>query len=60
MKIMKPFTEREYDESVRKFRYFDTRTDAERRRWWTKARVPGEVRKTRMPGGSGFRNNWEG
>lgn len=57
---MKPFTEREYDESVRKFRYFDTRTGVERRRWWTKARIPGEVRSTRMLGGSGFRNNWEG
>lgn len=24
-----------------------------------KARVPGTVRPSRLPGGSGFRNNWE-
>lgn len=24
-----------------------------------KARVPGTVRSTRMPGGSGFRNHWQ-
>lgn len=38
----------------------DTRTMHIRNRWWTKARVPGTVRASRLPGGSGFRNNWEG
>lgn len=40
--------------------YVDTRTGNVRKRWWTNARVPGTVRTSRMPGGSGFRNNWEG
>jgi hypothetical protein len=40
----------------------DTRTGQRRKRWWTKARVPGTVRSTRMPGGSGYRGDklWEG
>lgn len=61
MKRTKPFTE------VRMTRYGelfnqDTRTDNVRKRWWTKARIPGAVRKSRMPGGSGYRGDklWEG
>jgi hypothetical protein len=40
----------------------DTRTGARRKRWWTKARIPGTVRPSRMPGGSGYRGDklWEG
>lgn len=40
----------------------DTRTGNIRRRWWTKARIPGTIRHSRMPGGSGYRGNrvWEG
>lgn len=64
MKIMKPFTEEKsvhydingYKHSV----YVDTRTGEVRNRWWTKSRVPGNIRSSRMPGGSSFRNNWEG
>lgn len=41
-------------------RYIDTRTGEERNRWWTKARTPGTIRPSRLPGGSGDRNNWEG
>ena len=42
--------------------YMDTRTGRIRTRWWTKARVPGTVRATRQPGGSGYRGDklWEG
>ncbi len=40
--------------------YVDTRTGHTRNRWWTKARIPGVIRESRKPGGSGFRNNWEG
>lgn len=35
----------------------DIRTWHIRKRWWRKARTPGTVRKSRMPGGSGFRNH---
>lgn len=55
MKHMKPFTK-----YVENFGYIDTRTGKLRARWWTKARIPGTVRPSRMPGGSSFRNNWEG
>ena len=59
MKRMKPDTNRVVgnDGSVK---YFDTRNGNQRKRWWTKARIPGEIRESRKPGGSGFRNNWEG
>ena len=59
MKKMKPFTMLIGRLDGSHF-YLDTRTKMPRKRWWTKARVPGTVRRTRMPGGSGFRNNWEG
>lgn len=39
--------------------YINTLTRQIRRRGWTKARVPGTIRASRLPGGSGFRNNWE-
>lgn len=39
--------------------YLNTRDGGIRKRWWTKARIPGTVRASRLPGGSGFRNNWE-
>lgn len=39
--------------------YIDNRTGLVRKRWWTKARIPGTIRASRLPGGSGFRNNWE-
>jgi len=32
------------------------RTSEER---WHKARMPGAIRQSRLPSGSGFRNNWE-
>lgn len=33
-----------------------------RKHWWTKARIPGTIRPSRMPGGSGYRGDrvWEG
>lgn len=38
-----------------------SRVDPDGRSWRKhKARKPGTVRLTRLPGGSGFRNNWEG
>lgn len=62
MKRMKADTDFYYSMSLRKVVYTDTRTDRERKRWWTKARTPGVTRKSRMPGGSGFRGYlaWEG
>lgn len=58
MKRMKPNTEERLTRHGETW-YQDTRTGAFRRRWWTKARIPGTVRASRLPGGSGFRNNWE-
>lgn len=60
MKRMKPNTIVEYSISSGTKVYRNSITGELRRRWWTKARIPGTVRETRMPGGSGFRNNWEG
>lgn len=60
MRKMKPFTAKEASFSLGRFVYRNTLTGKLRKRWWTKARVPGTVRKSRLPGGSGFRNNWEG
>ena len=61
MKKMKPFTVKfvVVGEVLGTIKYFDIRTGKERHRWWTKARIPGTVRPSRMPGGSGFRNNWQ-
>lgn len=56
MKKMKPNTVIIEDGYGHKH-YVDTRNMLTRRRWWTKSRVPGTVRKTRMPGGSGFRGH---
>lgn len=58
MKKLKPFTGVIRNPDGSKL-YVDTRNGQIRKRWWTKARVPGTIRKSRMPGGSGFRNNWE-
>lgn len=60
MKRRKPNTNKVRNNNTGETKYFDTRTGEERTRWWTKARIPGEVRDSRKPGGSGFRNNWEG
>lgn len=71
MKRLKPFTGVHYavcttDTEVSPVYtvYVDTRFDYQkiRRRYWTKARVPGTPRQSRMPGGSGFRGfkTWEG
>lgn len=59
MKKLKPNTVIHTEEDGKKY-YLDERTGNPRKRWWTKARIPGRIRKTRLPGGSGFRNNWEG
>lgn len=37
--------------------YVNTRTHIVRKRWWTKARIPGTVRASRLPGGSGYRGD---
>jgi hypothetical protein len=61
MKRMKPHTEKYWEifphisTDKGRFVYIDTRTGNVRKRWWTKARVPGEVRASRLPGGSGYR-----
>lgn len=60
MRKMKPSTVKEADFSLGRFIYRSTLNGELRKRWWTKARVPGTVRKSRRLGGSGFRNNWEG
>lgn len=59
MKRIKPNTLCVVNVVTNKIEYVDTRTWNIRKRWWTKARIPGEVRPSRMPGGSGFRNNWQ-
>lgn len=60
MRKMKPFTVKEADHNLGRFVYRNTINGEVRKRWWTKARIPGTIRKSRKPGGSGFRNNWEG
>lgn len=64
MRKLKPFTEEKsvhYDSNGHKHSvHVDKRTGEVRKRWWTKARVPGTVRPSRMAGGNGFRNNLEG
>lgn len=64
MKRMKPNTTQVHqilpNDQFGPWMYVDTRTGGVRKRWWTKARTPGTTRKSRMSGGSGFRNNWEG
>lgn len=59
MKKMKPYTQKVTKVTDESVHYVDIRTWRIRRRWWTKARVPGTVRPSRLPGGSAFRNNWE-
>jgi hypothetical protein len=62
MKRMKPNTCAIYRMDCTLSHYVDTRTGKTRKRWWTKTRVPGAVRMSRMPGGSGYRGDkaWEG
>lgn len=55
MKKMKPFLRPCY-QGGEFFGYVDLRTmNMYEDRWWTRARVPGTVRLSRMPGGSGHR-----
>lgn len=60
MKRRKRHTNKVVNSNTGETTYYDSRTGEVRRRWWTKARTPGEVRDSRKPGGPGFRNNWEG
>jgi len=52
MRKIKPFTDPEplvnVDGEVIRNYYYDTRTGNIRARWWTKARIPGEVRPGRV------------
>ena len=68
MKRMKPHTTALYAINPDDFsvlgplsHHVDTRNGKTRKRWWTKARIPGGMRKSRMPGGSGYRGDkhWE-
>lgn len=62
MKRLKPNTEKVTSVTTGVVKYVDIRTWRFRKRWWTKARVPGTVRPSRMPGGCGYRGDklWEG
>jgi hypothetical protein len=53
---MKPDTEKRITRYGEVY-YLNTITGTRRRRWWTKARVPGTVRKSRMTGGPGYRGD---